>query len=96
MSAGIEKGIKYCQDQSSIMILFEHNFTHNVAVFKATLKSIMLKFSSIIHLTLVCNMLWYKNKERLIRLAMEDFSFPLPLSWTFKDVAVHRRIDGCR
>ena len=26
MSAGMDKGIKYSQDQSSIMLLFEHNF----------------------------------------------------------------------
>ena len=26
MSAGMEKSIKYSQDQSSIMLLFEHNF----------------------------------------------------------------------
>ena len=29
MSAGMGKGIKYSQDQSSIMLLFEHNFRHN-------------------------------------------------------------------
>ena len=29
MSAGMGKGIKYSQDQSSIMLLFEHNFKHN-------------------------------------------------------------------
>ena len=29
LSAGLEKGIKYSQDQSSMMLLFEHNFRHN-------------------------------------------------------------------
>ena len=32
--AGLEKGIKYIQDQSSIMLLFKHNFRHNAVVFK--------------------------------------------------------------
>jgi len=40
MSAGIEKGIKYSQDQSSIMLLSEHNFRHNAVVLRVTLKSI--------------------------------------------------------
>ena len=30
--AGMEKGIKYSQDQSSMMLLFEHNFRHNAVV----------------------------------------------------------------
>ena len=51
MSAGMEKGIKYRQDQSSIMLLFEHNFRYNAAVSRMTLKS-MLKFSSIMYLIL--------------------------------------------
>ena len=54
MTAGIEKGVKYSRDQSSIMLLFEHYFRHNAVVFGVTLKSIMLKFSSITYLTLVC------------------------------------------
>ena len=49
----MEKGIKYSQDQSSmIMLLFEHNFRHNAVVLRVTPKSIMLKFSSIMYLTL--------------------------------------------
>ena len=32
MSAEMDKGIKYSQDQSSIMLLFEHNFRHNGVV----------------------------------------------------------------
>ena len=52
MSAGMEKGIKYSQDQSSIMLLFEHNYRHNTVVLRVTLKSIMLKFSSIMYRTL--------------------------------------------
>ena len=51
MSAGMEKGIKYGQDQSSIMLLLEHNYMHNAVVLRVTLKSIMLKFSSIMYLT---------------------------------------------
>ena len=47
----MEKGIKYSQDQSNIMLLFEHNFRHNAVVLKVTPKSIMLKFSSIMYLT---------------------------------------------
>ena len=44
LSAGMEKGIKYkLQDQSSIMLLFEHNFTHNAVVLRVRFKSIMLK-----------------------------------------------------
>ena len=38
MSAGMEKGLKYCQDQSSIMLLFEHTFGHNAVVLRVTLK----------------------------------------------------------
>ena len=52
MSAGMEKGIKYSQDQSSIMPLFEHNYRHNAVVLRVTLKSIMLKFSTIMYRTL--------------------------------------------
>ena len=48
----MEKGIKYSQDQSNIMLLFEHNFRHNAVVLMVTPKSIMLKFSSIMYLTL--------------------------------------------
>ena len=32
LSAGLEKDIKYSQDQSSMMLLFEHNFRHNAVV----------------------------------------------------------------
>ena len=54
LSAGIEKGIKYkLQDQSSIMLLFEHNFTHNAVVLRVRFKSIMLKLSRIMFLTLL-------------------------------------------
>ena len=54
LSAGMEKGIKYkLQDQSSIMLLFEHNFTHNAVVLRVRFKSIMLKLSRIMHLTLL-------------------------------------------
>ena len=54
LSAGMEKGIKYkLQDQSSIMLLFEHNFTHNAVVLRVRFKSIMLKLSRIMYLTLL-------------------------------------------
>ena len=53
MSAGMEKGLKYCRDQSSIMLLFEHNFRNNAV------KSIMLKFSSIVYLTLVIRLVLF-------------------------------------
>ena len=43
MSARMEKGIKYSQDQSSIILLFEHNFRHNTVVLRVTLISITLK-----------------------------------------------------
>ena len=52
-SEGMKKGIKYNQDQSSIMLLLELNFRHNAVVLRVTLKSIMLKFWSIMYLTLV-------------------------------------------
>ena len=52
MSAGMEKGIKYNQNQSSIILLFEHNFRHKAVVLRVTLKDIMLKFWSIMYLTL--------------------------------------------
>ena len=41
LSAGMEKGIKYSQDQWSIMLRFEHNFMHNAVVFRVMLQSIM-------------------------------------------------------
>ena len=54
LSAGMEKGIKYkLQDQSSIMLLFEHNLTHNAVVLRVRFKSIMLKLSRIMYLTLL-------------------------------------------
>ena len=53
LSTGMEKGIKYNQDQSSIMLLVEHNFRYNAVVLMVTRKSIMHKFSGIISLTLV-------------------------------------------
>ena len=46
MSVGMEKVMKYSQDQLSIIItLFEHNFRHNAVVLRVMLKSIdvMLK-----------------------------------------------------
>ena len=53
LSAGMEKGIKYNQHQSSIMLLLEHYFRpHKAVVLRVTLKSIMLKFLSITYLTL--------------------------------------------
>ena len=54
LSAGMEKGIKYNpQDQSVIMLLFKHNFTHNAVVLRVRFKSIMLKLSRIMYLTLL-------------------------------------------
>lgn len=52
--AGMEKGIKYNpQEQSSIMLVFEHNFTHNAVVLRVRFKSITLKLSRIMYLTLL-------------------------------------------
>ena len=65
MSAGMEKGIKYSQDQSSIMLLFEHNLRHNAVVLRVTPKSIMLKFSSIMYLTLERVRLGYVTENEL-------------------------------
>ena len=45
----MEKSIKYSQDQSSIMLLFEHIFSSFAVVLGVKLKSIMLKFSSIMY-----------------------------------------------
>lgn len=50
--AGMGKGIKDSQDQSSIMLLFEHNFRHNDVILRVTIKSKMLKFCGIMYLTL--------------------------------------------
>ena len=54
MSAGMEKGIKYSQDQLSIITLFEHNFRCNAVVLRVMLKSmhVILKCLSIMYLTL--------------------------------------------
>ena len=38
LSAGMEKGIKYSQDQSSMMLLFEHNLRHNAVISFAVLR----------------------------------------------------------
>ena len=51
LAAGMEKGIKYDQDQSSIMLLLDPSLRHNAVVLKVTLKSIMLKFASTMYLT---------------------------------------------
>ena len=40
MSTGMEKGIKYSQDQLSIITRFEHDFRHNAVVLRAMLKTI--------------------------------------------------------
>ena len=39
LSTRMEKNIKYNQDQSSIMLLLEHNFRHNAVILRVTLKS---------------------------------------------------------
>ena len=58
MSAGMEKGIKFRQDQSSMMLLFEHNFRYNAVVL-----SIMLKFSSMMYLTLERVRIRHRNES---------------------------------
>ena len=55
----MEKSLKYCQDQSSIMLLFEHTFRQNAVVLRVTLKSTMLKFWSIMYLTLVIRLVLF-------------------------------------
>ena len=54
LSSGMEKGVKHNQDQSSRMLLLEHNFRHNAVVLRVRLKSILLKFLSIMYLALLC------------------------------------------
>ena len=44
-------------------LIFEHNLRHNAIVLRVTLKSIMLKFSVIIYLTL----------EKLEKMVMQKF-----------------------
>ena len=51
MSARVENNIKYNQDHI-IVLLLEHNFRPDAVVSRITLKSLMLKFSSIMYLTL--------------------------------------------
>ena len=63
MSAGMEKGIKFRQDQSSMMLLFEHNFRYNAVVLSVTPKSIMLKFSSMMYLTLERVRIRHRNES---------------------------------
>ena len=48
----MDKGIKYNQDQPNIVLLFEHNFRHNTVVLSVALKGIILKFLSIMCLSL--------------------------------------------
>ena len=49
-SVGMEKNIKYNQDQLSVMLILEHNFKHNAVVLRGTLICIMLKFSGLMYL----------------------------------------------
>lgn len=53
LSSGMEKGVKHNQDQSTIMLLLEHNFRHSAVVLRVRLKSILPKFLSIMYLTLL-------------------------------------------
>ena len=68
LTAGMEKGIKYNQDHPSIVLHFErHNFRHNAVVLRVMLKSIMLKFFSIMYLTLFATQTFnggYKRKKK--------------------------------
>ena len=68
LTAGMEKGIKYNQDHPSIVLHFEqHNFQHNAVVLRVMLKSIMLKFFSIMYLTLFATQTFnggYKRKKK--------------------------------
>jgi len=74
LSAGMEKGIKYNQDQSSIMLLLEHNFRHNAVVLRMTLKSIMLTFSSIMYLTLCLATLFvFLQSETVVQTKQRHF-----------------------
>ena len=43
----MEKGIKYNEDQTSIIPLLELDLRHNAVALKVTLKTLMLTFSSI-------------------------------------------------
>ena len=47
------KGHQYSQDHLRLLLLLEQNFRHNALVLRMTPKSIMLKFSSIMYLTLI-------------------------------------------
>ena len=43
----MEKGIKYNQDQTGIILLLELDLRHNAVALKVTLKRLMFTFSSI-------------------------------------------------
>ena len=47
------RGRNFSQHHTSIMISQERNFRHNGTIFRVTLKSIMVKFTSIMCLTLM-------------------------------------------
>ena len=51
------------------MLLLEHNFGHNAAVLWVTLKSIMLKFLSIMYLTLLLGCTQPPSKDRRLYFA---------------------------
>ena len=50
---GHGNGHQYSQDHLRLLLLLEQNFRHNALVMRMTPKSIMLKFSSIMYLTLI-------------------------------------------
>ena len=81
----MEKGIKYNQDQSSIILPLEHNLRHNAVVLKMMLKSIVLKFSNMsgyLYSYIECSK-WGFYQLPFLKVVVNSFSYcHLPLLWT--------------
>ena len=91
LSAGMEKGIKYSQDQSSIMLLFEHNLRHNAIILRVTLKSIVLMFSNIYIMYLTLTLI-----DNLTSLRIQPFLLaPHRELGTFRQEELQAELQGC-
>ena len=85
LAAGMEKGIKQNQDQSSMILPLEHNLRHNAVVLKVMLKSIVLKFSNMagyLYSYIECSKCGFYQLP-FLKVVVNSFSYSqFPLLWT--------------
>ena len=83
LAAGMEKGIKYNQDQSSITLLLELDLRHNAVALKVTFKRLMLTFSSItlVYMVNVKLLEWNAEKTPLFSISPSCVYCSLRGSW---------------